>query len=139
MLVSFRLTLARIGAACFVIGLPTDSRGGETGACRRSRALAEALTAGAHAVLIASVLHDGHTTVTDLKRALAARGVDDPLTLEETGWAARASLCACLKAEAGLEELAAARAIRVPEVLAVDGDALVLERIAPVAACPDFF
>jgi fructosamine-3-kinase len=40
---------------------------------------------------------------------------------------------------AGLEELAAARAIRVPEVLAVDGDALVLERIVSAAACQDFF
>ncbi len=37
---------------------------------------------------------------------LAAQGVDDPLTLDEMSWAADASLLACLKAEAGLEELA---------------------------------
>jgi protein-ribulosamine 3-kinase len=39
----------------------------------------------------------------------------------------------------GLEELAAANAIRVPEVLAVDEDALVLECIESAPACNDFF
>jgi len=40
---------------------------------------------------------------------------------------------------AGLAELAAARAIRVPAVLAVDDDALVLERIESAPACAGFF
>ena len=40
---------------------------------------------------------------------------------------------------AGLEELAASRAVRVPRVLAVDDDALVLERIDSAPARPDFF
>ena len=38
--------------------------------------MAEALAAGADAVLAASILHDGHTTVGDLKRELAALGVE---------------------------------------------------------------
>ena len=40
---------------------------------------------------------------------------------------------------AGLEELAAARAIRVPRVLAVDDGALVLERIESAPPCRGFF
>jgi len=40
---------------------------------------------------------------------------------------------------AGLSALAAARAIRVPRVLAVDDDALVLEHIESAPACRDFF
>ena len=46
----------------------------------------------------------------DRLQKIAAGGVDDPLTLAEMEWAARASLFACEKAEAGLEELAWRRA-----------------------------
>ncbi len=38
--------------------------------------LMAALSAGAHAVLVASVLHDGHTTVTELKQKLAVGGAE---------------------------------------------------------------
>ena len=42
----------RLGVGRVVIGLPTNAAGGETPACRRSRALAEALcAAGAEVVL----------------------------------------------------------------------------------------
>jgi len=44
--------------------------------------------------------------VIDRVERLEARGVDDPLTLAEISWAAHASLLACLKADAGLEEIA---------------------------------
>ncbi len=56
--------------------------------------------------------------VIDRIDALEADGVDDPLTLEEMSWAAHASLFACLKAEAGLDELAWRRdhgSLRAPE------------------------
>jgi len=39
------------------------------------RDLAEGLRAGADAVLVASILHEGQTTVADLKRELAAAGI----------------------------------------------------------------
>ncbi len=38
--------------------------------------MAEALNAGADAVLAASILHDGHTTVAELKSRLAALGAE---------------------------------------------------------------
>jgi imidazoleglycerol phosphate synthase cyclase subunit len=38
--------------------------------------MAEALRAGADAVLAASILHDGHTTVAAIKRRLAALGAE---------------------------------------------------------------
>lgn len=54
------------------VAIPVIASGGG----RTPEHLAAALTAGAHAVLVASVLHDGHTTVTTLKRELADRGVE---------------------------------------------------------------
>ena len=61
--------LDRMAAA---VRIPIIASGGG----RTADHLAEALTAGAHAVLIASVLHDGHTTVARLKHELAARGAE---------------------------------------------------------------
>lgn len=46
---------------------------------------------------------------------------------------------AFLQEAAGLEELASARAVRVPRVLAVDDAALVLERIVSASPCSGFF
>lgn len=43
-----------------------------SGGARTPQHLADALAAGADAVLVASMLHDGNTTVPELKRALAA-------------------------------------------------------------------
>jgi imidazoleglycerol phosphate synthase cyclase subunit len=54
------------------VAIPVIASGGG----RTPDHLADALGAGAHAVLIASVLHDGHTTVTELKQQLAARGAE---------------------------------------------------------------
>jgi len=53
------------------INVPVIASGGAAG----SEHLAEAIDAGADAVLAASIFHDGDTTVADVKRALAARGV----------------------------------------------------------------
>jgi imidazole glycerol phosphate synthase glutamine amidotransferase subunit len=47
-----------------------------SGGARTPAHLHAALDAGAEAVLMASILHDGHTTVGSLKAALAARGVE---------------------------------------------------------------
>ncbi len=47
-----------------------------SGGADRAEHLAEALRAGADAVLIASILHDGDTTVRQLKEALAAAGLE---------------------------------------------------------------
>ena len=46
-----------------------------SGGANEARHLVEALAAGASASLVASILHDGDTTVADLKAALAASGV----------------------------------------------------------------
>ncbi len=46
-----------------------------SGGANEARHLVEALAAGASAALVASILHDGDTTVADLKAALAASGV----------------------------------------------------------------
>ena len=45
-----------------------------SGGANEARHLMEALAAGASAALVASILHDGDTTVADLKAALAASG-----------------------------------------------------------------
>jgi cyclase len=54
------------------VRVPIIASGGAAGPAH----MAEALEAGADAVLAASILHDGHTTVGGLKRALDALGVE---------------------------------------------------------------
>lgn len=46
-----------------------------SGGAYAARHLVEALQSGASAALVASILHDGETTVAELKRALAAAGI----------------------------------------------------------------
>jgi imidazole glycerol phosphate synthase subunit HisF len=57
---------------CEAVRVPVIASGGADSA----EHLAEALAAGASAVLAASIFHDGDTTVGDLKRELALRGVE---------------------------------------------------------------
>jgi imidazoleglycerol phosphate synthase cyclase subunit len=64
--------LELIAAVRAVVNVPIIASGGAAGPAH----MAEALDAGADAVLAASILHDGHTTVADLKGDLAARGVE---------------------------------------------------------------
>ena len=59
-------------AVSSVVNVPVVASGGAD----RAEHLIEGLRAGASAVLAASILHDGDTTVGDLKRALAASGVE---------------------------------------------------------------
>lgn len=59
-----------IGAVADVVGVPIIASGGANGA----EDLAAALRAGASAVLAASILHDGVTTVGSLKAELATAG-----------------------------------------------------------------
>jgi imidazole glycerol-phosphate synthase subunit HisF len=47
-----------------------------SGGAAHARHLAEGLQAGAHAVLAASIFHDGHTTVARIKEELADMGVE---------------------------------------------------------------
>jgi imidazoleglycerol phosphate synthase cyclase subunit len=63
--------LALIAALARAVDVPIIASGGAAHADH----LYEALEAGADAVLAASIFHDGETTVGDVKRALAARGV----------------------------------------------------------------
>jgi imidazoleglycerol phosphate synthase cyclase subunit len=63
--------LALITALSRAVDVPIIASGGAAHADH----LYEALEAGADAVLAASIFHDGETTVGDVKRALAARGV----------------------------------------------------------------
>jgi imidazoleglycerol phosphate synthase cyclase subunit len=63
--------LALITALARAVDVPIIASGGAAHADH----LYEALEAGADAVLAASIFHDGETTVGDVKRALAARGV----------------------------------------------------------------
>jgi cyclase len=46
-----------------------------SGGADTARHLIEALQAGASAALVASILHDGETTVAELKRELASAGI----------------------------------------------------------------
>ena len=46
-----------------------------SGGAARSEHLVAALSAGASAVLVASILHDGDTTVGDLKLGLSRAGI----------------------------------------------------------------
>jgi len=64
--------LELIAAIRGVVPVPIIASGGASGPAH----MAEALAAGADAVLAASILHDGHTTVGDLKEELTARGVE---------------------------------------------------------------
>jgi imidazole glycerol-phosphate synthase subunit HisF len=63
--------LALIAAIARRVGVPVIASGGAA----TPHHLADAIDAGAAAVLVASLLHDHHTTVPDLKRSLAARGI----------------------------------------------------------------
>jgi imidazoleglycerol phosphate synthase cyclase subunit len=64
--------LALIAAVRRAVSVPIIASGGAAGPAH----MAEALEAGADAVLAASILHDGHTTVGDLKRDLEVIGVE---------------------------------------------------------------
>ncbi len=57
---------------CGAVGVPVIASGGAESADH----MAQALLAGADAVLAASILHDGHTTVSAIKRRLAALGME---------------------------------------------------------------
>lgn len=62
--------LALLTAISTAVGVPVIASGGAA----HPEHLADALAAGASAVLAASIFHDGDHTVGDVKRALAARG-----------------------------------------------------------------
>lgn len=62
--------LALTAAVAGAVTVPVIASGGAGSAAH----MAEALRAGADAVLVAGVLHDGVTTVSELKRALALEG-----------------------------------------------------------------
>ena len=64
--------LELIAAVRATVPVPIIASGGAAGPPH----MAAALAAGADAVLAASILHDGHTTVADLKRELAALGLE---------------------------------------------------------------
>ena len=64
--------LELLRAICCAIGVPVIASGGAESA----EHMAQALLAGADAVLAASILHDGHTTVSAIKRRLAALGME---------------------------------------------------------------
>ena len=64
--------LALLGAVCGSVRIPVIASGGASSA----EHMAEALQAGADAVLAASIFHDGHSTVREVKDQLAARGVE---------------------------------------------------------------
>jgi imidazoleglycerol phosphate synthase cyclase subunit len=59
-------------AVCGAVAVPVIASGGAESA----EHMAQALLAGADAVLAASILHDGHTTVSAIKRRLAALGME---------------------------------------------------------------
>jgi cyclase len=64
--------LGLIAAVRAAVRVPIIASGGAAGPAH----MAEALAAGADAVLAASILHDGHTTVGDLKHELEGLGVE---------------------------------------------------------------
>ena len=66
----YDLELVRTVAECARV--PVIASGG----ARTAEHLAQALETGASAVLAASILHDGQTTVAELKRELAEKGVE---------------------------------------------------------------
>jgi cyclase len=59
-------------AVCSAVTVPVIASGG----AESSEHMAQALLAGADAVLAASILHDGQTTVSAIKRRLAALGME---------------------------------------------------------------
>ena len=61
-----------VAAVCRAVSVPVIASGGASGPAD----LVAGLGAGASAVLVASILHDGETTIADLKRALALAGVE---------------------------------------------------------------
>jgi len=61
-----------VAAVCGAVGVPVVASGGASGPAD----LVAGLDAGASAVLVASILHDGETTVADLKRSLSRAGVE---------------------------------------------------------------
>jgi imidazole glycerol-phosphate synthase subunit HisF len=63
--------LELIREVCRSVGVPVIASGGASG----HRHMVEAIRAGASAVLVASILHDGVTTVDQLKKGLAAAGI----------------------------------------------------------------
>jgi imidazole glycerol-phosphate synthase subunit HisF len=63
--------LQLLKAVCDAVTVPVIASGGAS----NHQHLTEAVDAGASAVLIASILHDGVTTVGDLKRGLAGSGI----------------------------------------------------------------
>jgi imidazoleglycerol phosphate synthase cyclase subunit len=64
--------LELLEAVCGAVGVPVIASGGAESA----EHMAQALLAGADAVLAASILHDGHTTVSAIKRRLATLGME---------------------------------------------------------------
>jgi cyclase len=64
--------LELLEAVCGAVGVPVIASGG----AETAEHMAQALLAGADAVLAASILHDGHTTVSAIKRRLAALGME---------------------------------------------------------------
>ncbi|GMV38608.1 MAG: imidazole glycerol phosphate synthase subunit HisF [Myxococcales bacterium] len=64
--------LALLEAVSLAVPVPVIASGGADSAAH----MVEALRAGASAVLAASIFHDGDTTVAEVKRALAAAGLE---------------------------------------------------------------
>lgn len=64
--------LELLEAVCSAVGVPVIASGG----AETAEHMAQALLAGADAVLAASILHDGQTTVSAIKRRLAALGME---------------------------------------------------------------
>ncbi len=64
--------LELLQAVCGGVGVPVIASGGADTA----EHMAQALLAGADAVLAASILHDGHTTVSAIKRRLSKLGME---------------------------------------------------------------
>lgn len=64
--------LELLQAVCGAVGVPVIASGG----AETAEHMAQALLAGADAVLAASILHDGHTTVSAIKRRLASLGME---------------------------------------------------------------
>lgn len=64
--------LELLRAVCGAVGVPVIASGG----AETAEHMAQALLAGADAVLAASILHDGHTTVSAIKRRLASLGME---------------------------------------------------------------
>jgi imidazoleglycerol phosphate synthase cyclase subunit len=61
-----------LAAVCNAVGVPVIASGG----AQSAEHMAQAVLAGADAVLAASILHDGQTTVSAIKRRLATLGLE---------------------------------------------------------------